>query len=614
MNDPSAATDSSPSSAIAPHPLVPPARARRIAPRTTVSGERDVAATLRGIALWATPVLALLLAYAIPLLIVPPTHATPLIDDWNYLLSVRHLVDRGELWVAPWTAATLVLQIGWGALFALVLGVTPVALRWSTLVASFAGTVTCFALFRELGAPKLRAVAGALAVWLNPLVLTLSYTFMTEIPYAALLNLGIYATVRAVRRQDPTWLAYSSAFAGLAFLVRQQGVLLPLATVGWFVLVQSSWYRSDRLRLLGATLGPCLVAVVVYFAWTIGAGIPSTQGDYIDSVQRAGLGGVLDHLWRLATVAVFFLGLFIFPVVLGALRSLPTAWRRAGLGSRIAAVALLIGLLTWTRWYADRSNDRTFPFIPWGSVLHEDGIGVLDAEGLRPFFFEAWVYATMAIVLAMTAAAGFLLVAGRPRETADGETRAFFWSSLGGLLAVLAAGQFAGAILPSLYIRRWITFDRYYLPMISMAIGLLLWSLRDRPLAWAPVAAGLLLYAFVGLVGLQDWFAFKQAQWSAATWLVQEQGVPARQVDGAVQWDGTLFYEAHVANPADWAQRRVDDPWWLWIVAPMIDPVYIVAASPHPKPGYELFNRRPYHSWIRDDEDSWVYIWHRLPA
>ena len=579
-----------------------------------MSGERDVVAMLRGVARWASPVLVLLLAYAIPLLIVPPTHATPLIDDWNYLLSVRHLVDRGELWVAPWTAATLVLQIGWGALFALVLGVTPVALRWSTLVASFAGTVTCFALFRELGAPKPRAVAAALAVWFNPLVLTLSYTFMTEIPYAALLNLGIYATVRAVRRHDPTWLAYASVFAGMAFLVRQQGVLLPLATVGWFLLVRPNWYRAGRLHVLGATLGPCLVAVVVYFAWTIGAGIPSTQSDYIDSVQRAGLGGVLDHLWRLATVAVFFLGLFIFPIVLGAWRSLPTAWRHAGLVSRIATVALLVGLMQWTRWYADRSNDRTFPFIPWGSVLHEDGIGVLDAEGLRPFFFDAWVYATMAVVFAVTAVAGFVLIAGRERETASGETRAFFWSSLGGLLAVLAAGQFAGAILPSLYIWRWITFDRYYLPMIPMAIGLLLWSLRDRPLALAPVAAGLLLYAFVGLVGLQDWFAFKQAQWNAATWLVQEQGVPARQVDGAVQWDGTLFYEAHVANPADWAQRRVGDPWWLWIVAPMIDPVYIVAASPHPKPGYELYNRRPYHSWIRDDDDSWVYIWHRLPG
>ncbi len=569
---------------------------------------------MRRLLIQAGPILVLLAAYAVPLLIVPPTHATPLIDDWNYLLSVRHLVDRGELWVAPWTAATLVLQIGWGALFALVLGVTPVALRWSTLVASFGGTVACFALFRELGASKPRAFAGALAVWFNPLVLTLSYTFMTEIPYAALLNLGIYATVRAVRREDPGWLAQASAFAGLAFLVRQQGVMLPLATVGWLLLVRPSWYRVDRLRVLGATIGPCLVAVVIYFAWTIGAGIPSTQGDYLNSVQRAGVGGVLNHLWRLATVAVFFLGLFIFPVVLGALRGLPTAWERTGLRSRVGAIALLIGLLAWTRWYADRSNGRTFPFIPWGSVLHEDGIGVLDAEGLRPFFFPGWVYATIAIVLAVTAAAGFILVAGREREAADERRRWHFWPSLGGLLAALAAGQFAGAILPSLFIWQWITFDRYYLPMIPLAIGLLLWSLRNRPLDLAPVAVGLTLFAVVGLAGLQDWFAFKQAQWDAATWLVQEQGVPARQVDGAVQWDGTLFYEAHVANPTDWAQRRVGDPWWLWIVAPMIDPVYIVAASPRPKPGYELYNRRPYHSWVRDDDDSWVYIWHRQPG
>jgi hypothetical protein len=104
----------------------------------------------------------LLLAYVVPLLIVPPTLTTPLIDDWNYLISVRHLVEDGELWVAPWTAASLVLQIGWGALFALPFGVDPVPLRWSTIVLSFAGVAVCGALFRELGVSHARATAGAL--------------------------------------------------------------------------------------------------------------------------------------------------------------------------------------------------------------------------------------------------------------------------------------------------------------------------------------------------------------------------------------------------------------------------------------------------------------------
>ena len=148
--------------------------------------------------LW--PVGAILAAYAVPLLIVPSTLGLPLIDDWSYQRSVARLVEDGELWVAPWTATTLVLQIGWGALFALPFGAGPVVLRGSTLVASFGGTLAAYALYRALGATKGRAVIGALAVWFNPIGFGLSYTFMTEVPYLALLTAAAWATVRAAGR------------------------------------------------------------------------------------------------------------------------------------------------------------------------------------------------------------------------------------------------------------------------------------------------------------------------------------------------------------------------------------------------------------------------------
>jgi hypothetical protein len=74
------------------------------------------------------------------------------------------------------------------------------------------------------------------------------------------------------------------------------------------------------------------------------------------------------------------------------------------------------------------------------------------------------------------------------------------------------------------------------------------------------------------------------------------------------------FYEQHLANPTDWAPRRAGDPWWLWIVAPMIDPVYVVAASPAVRDGYTVYTTRPYESWIRSDEQEKIYIWRRFDA
>src|SRR5262249_44712459 len=118
------------------------------------------------------PVLVLLAAYLVPLAVVPPTLNAPLIDDWVYQLAVGRLLARGTLWVPPLTTTTFVVQIGWGALFAWPLGIGPVALRLSTLVAGFGGTLAGYGLFRELGATRGRATVGALALWLNPVAFT----------------------------------------------------------------------------------------------------------------------------------------------------------------------------------------------------------------------------------------------------------------------------------------------------------------------------------------------------------------------------------------------------------------------------------------------------------
>ena len=563
------------------------------------------------------PLLALAVAFAVPLLVLPPTLPVPLIDDWNYLLSVRRLVEQGELWVAPWTAATLVLQIGWGAIFAAAFGVGPEAVRVSTLVAAFGGTLACFGLFRELGATRPRATIGALAVWFNPLFFALSYTFMTDVPFVALLSAATLAVVRAARRGSLRWLAIGSAAAGLAFLVRQQGALLPLATVGWLLLARPAWFLARPGRSLLAALGPGLVAVAGYLLWAAGAGLPTTQGDYVESLRAAGVGGTLDLIWRLATVGLFYVGLFALPLVLGAVAAVPAAWRRAGWPARHAAVLWLVGAALWARWYAVTHDGLTFPFVPWGSILGHHGLGVTDADGERPLVLARWQFATVGMVLAAGASAAFLLVVGRRRPTSavgtpvTGRARAGFVGSLGGLLLALGLAQFAGMVLPSLHVRSTITFDRYFLPLLPIALGLLVWALRGERFAFPLPVAALAVLAVVGVVGCQDWFAFKRAQWETAAWLVEERGVPPRRVDGAVQWNGTRWYEYGLAHPKDRIPHRPDDPWWLHIIAPMIDPVYVVAASPEVREGYRVWERRPYKSWLRGEEGGWVYVWRR---
>lgn len=563
----------------------------------------------------AAPVVIIALAYIIPLLIVSPTYGHPLIDDWNYQLSVRHLMHQHELWVAPWTATTLILQIFWGALFAWPFGVTATALRISTLVASFGGTLACYALFRELEISRNRSLAGALAVWFNPLTISLSYTFMTDVPFMVLLCGAVFLFVRAVRRDSYGAMAGASALTGCAFLVRQQGILIPLAVFIWFLISPPEWLRRHPFKVTAALLGPALLALQEYYFWIWIRGTPATQGDYLDDVFRAGVWGNFTLGVQILLVALFYTGMFLLPFTLAGLRNLPGAWRRSSTTARGVILVSLACLLIWTRWYYMQHGERTFPFVPWGSMIHEDGLGVLDTVGLRTPFGDHWVWATIAVVCALSAAVAALLITGRKREPEAPPRQGKPYpvtTWLIGMIGAITVGQFIGIIPPSVHIRQYITFDRYFLPLVPLALALLLWALRGQSLA-LPIS-GLVLAAalVVALLGLQDWLAFKQAQWDTATWLTTTQGVPLRELDAGPQWDGIHFYEDSLAHPYDKVPRQPKDVWWLWLIAPQIDPVYQITSSPQAPDGYVLFAKRHYDSWVRPDKNEWIYVWHRV--
>jgi hypothetical protein len=180
-----------------------------------------------------------------------------------------------------------------------------------------------------------------------------------------------------------------------------------------------------------------------------------------------------------------------------------------------------------------------------------------------------------------------------------------------GLVGAIGVAQFLGVIPPSLHIRPMITFDRYFIPLLPLAVALVLWALRGREFIPGIALAALGVLAVVNLLGLQDWFAFKQVQWDTAAWLVNDQGIPGNYVDGGPQWDGLHFYEYSLSHPNDRVPRQPNDVWWLWLVAPNIDPAYVVASTPTPPPNYTLYAKRPYHSWIRSKNDSYIYVWRR---
>ena len=107
-------------------------------------------------------------------------------DDWTYASPVEQLLQHQPLRVLEWSSSPNIIQALWGALFCLRGGFSFASLGFSTW-GSAAGCLCGFYLL--LRAPRIArtpALLGAATLGVNPIFFSLSFTFMTEVPFLAL--------------------------------------------------------------------------------------------------------------------------------------------------------------------------------------------------------------------------------------------------------------------------------------------------------------------------------------------------------------------------------------------------------------------------------------------
>src|SRR5574341_303578 len=199
------------------------------------------------------PLLMVIALFVLTVLFVNPLRETAIGDDWAYALTVRHLVETGEYRPHEALAANFLFQAYWGALFARVFGFSYTVLRVSTLVLLFAGTVAFYLLAGEHGLSRTEAGVLTLALISSPLVLRLSFTFMTDAPFMAAVIIALWLDTRAIRLKSLPLMFLGSMAASAAILTRQFGAaFVPGLLVAWWV---SGRQRDDlALYLAGAAL------------------------------------------------------------------------------------------------------------------------------------------------------------------------------------------------------------------------------------------------------------------------------------------------------------------------------------------------------------------------
>ena len=313
------------------------------------SGTLRTATILPGM-VWLTIALG-----AMMLIYVDPFRETEVDDDWAYALTVRHLLDSGQYHLQDSATANMPFQAYWGGLFAHLGGYSHGNLRLSTLVLWAFGLWAFYFLCREHRLGRREAGLLALGLFSCPLIVKMSFSFMTDIPYLSCLIIALFLYTSAWRLQRYDLMVLASIAGSAAILTRQFGaVLIPTTMLVWSV--------SDGRRRKAALLATGIVLPLIALGWQLRVGVAQPTGGtrmifyQLSQYYSQPLGLFKSTVWR-GTVILYYLALFALPfVLLPGLEGLRKGRGQKPLARRWLVPAVVAGCMLGLLLYSRRHH------------------------------------------------------------------------------------------------------------------------------------------------------------------------------------------------------------------------------------------------------------------
>lgn len=539
----------------------------------------------------------LLLLWVLVVTLVNPSGNFPLNDDWVYGLAVRNILQTGQFRFVSPASANLFTQAYWGALFCLPLGFSFFALRLSTLVLAGLGVISLYSFTRELGCTRGVSILAGLLLIFNPMYLGLSNSFMTDVPFTALIVIALYFFAVALMRNDRILLFACYVAAFLALGIRQYGLIfIGAITVGYLVK------KGLRCHSVLYALGAFALAVglqLTYTTWLVNSGQIIAKSDMVIQFIRKGGSSWLEpgRLHLLLTIFVY-VGAFTLPLLFIYQRCTFKRVKATGIS------LYRIFILAFTIFSALQLGRNQLPRL--GNILTVTGMGPLT---LRDTFilsvnlptqslpmFLVWmmltICAALGVVLIVTLIAQssasliqHMNLASFPRYRSISATSSA--SDRPWLLATLWVSILAYATLLALAS----PLDRYLLPLYPLVIMLAAYYIRDRfnslllgNLERSMILLVICLYVYFSVGASHDYMAWNRARWQALNDLTSKYNISPALIDGGYEFNGwhlsNIHYKPSSKKSFWWVDR--DD--------------YIVATGP--VNGYKQLAIYPFRRWL----------------
>lgn len=510
----------------------------------------------------------------------------PLNDDWAYAEGVRHLL-LGEGLIMPYVNAAALLHVGFGLLTVKLLGYSYVALRLCSIFVTFAGTVAVYIAASFLRISRIQALFLALVYAVNPILVNVAFSFMSDSTGLALNMIFLAFFLGAMARRSVKLMIVSFVILALAVSVRQSALIFILLTP--FCLSRRFGASPSRFAVL-------LLAIVLplFSLWACdhlllaGSVDPTSSYNDYEIVRTAHfetLRKLISSAPNMVLPAVSALGqvlcylaLFCLPALPALLSSIVAARNESAVALRLTiglslvlASAALVTIFLYHHTMPFSENIWRFTTIGAQGIL---GIirPPLTSGGRVTLTIFSFL---LTIPLAMNISWLILLFLKKPAP----------WRAvvlIDCLFVCLAFLTLETFILCS---------DRYYLIVLGpilLSVGYVASRLRQKVLT--PISIALFLaFTFYSLAGNQEYLSSNRARWRAIDWL-ENTGAKSSAIDGGYEYNVLRDMKIYTSSYRGQPPR---DRWRWW---PVGGESFLISYSP--VPGYKTIHRESYFSLL----------------
>ena len=468
------------------------------------------------------------LGWLLALLGTLPFGNFPANDDWAYAKIVKQLLDQQRFFINNWPAMTLLFHILWGALFCKILGFSFFVLRISIMVLGITGIFAGYSLFRNLAGNRFSTILATLLLAFNPFYFSLSATFMTDVSFTSMILLAVLFFRKFLTSDKLVHMAGTIFFCICAVLIRQIGLLLPMAFIPALLLKSKFSLKNSVLSFIPFIFTQAALSLFMFWLGK-NQQLPPDFGRSTVIIQNM-THDFTYYVWDRSGLVVFYILAIAFPLSLFGFFRL---WRRTSLKLRIITFSIIGVLLVFI--------NNKFYAIPVENVVYNLGIGpklLKDTyNGVNNYSkLPKDVINLVNMIILLSIVPFFLKLTsnlGNIFQRSSGEKVSP--KDLIYLTFVLFILLYSVFLLFNNSL-----FDRYFLPVYPFILAIVIPSEtaaipRKMKIIALVFFTGMAMASFAGTF---DYFSWGRARWDAAGYLMTEKKATPASIDGGFEFNG----------------------------------------------------------------------------